>query len=77
MTETEIIIAGLDRVDAIRATDGTPRAVAEAMRGCHPDVFDMLDTRDNYPDVPDWHPLLRRARNNCSDFFAILNDRKD
>lgn len=61
----------------ILASDRTPRAVAEVFRATQwhpgrPDAFPRMDARDNRPDVPEWHAYLRRARNNCKDFFAIL-----
>jgi len=57
---------------AIMETDGTPKAVTEAMRGCPVSVFHSMDTSDNWYPVPEWHGDLRRARNNSKGFFKAL-----
>ena len=59
--------------EAILASDRSPQAVAEVLRG-QLEAFQRMDARDNYPNVPEWHSYLRRARNNCKDFFTIIND---
>ena len=58
--------------EAILASDRSPQAVAEVLRG-QLEAFQRMDARDNYPNVPEWHRYLRRARNSCKDFFIIIN----
>lgn len=64
---------------AIAASDKSPAAIIDAVRGCGPLVWHILDSRpgDVYsPARGEWHPFLRQVRNSSRDgrrLFAAIS----
>lgn len=73
MTTVEINAEVDRRGQAIMETDRSVRAVIEAMQGCPRSVFWVMDRKDNWYPVPEWHGYLRAARNASTDLFDALD----